>query len=112
MTRTGFLQSEHGTNGGYRLRREPRDITALEVIRSIEGPVFLTSCFNDAPDCGVAHRCNVREPLRKLHESIQQLLAAMSISDMCDEEAHTEGCSTSPTAAYEASRPLTQLTSV
>jgi Rrf2 family protein len=112
LARSGFLQSVHGTNGGYRLRQDPSKISALEVIRAIDGPVFLTSCFTEHNECGLTDRCNIREPLRKLHESIQQLLAGMSISDMCDEEAQTDGCSTSPTGAYEASRPLTQLTSV
>jgi Rrf2 family protein len=85
LTRTGFLQSEHGTNGGYRLRRPAREITALEVIRTIDGPIFLTSCFTGTDDCGVAQRCNVREPLRKVHEGIQHLLDSITIADMCEE---------------------------
>ena len=86
LARTGFVTSEHGANGGYRLRRPAANISALEVIRSIDGPIFLTSCFNEAPDCGVANRCNVREPLRKVHEAIQGLLENISIADMCDPE--------------------------
>ena len=112
LTRSGFLQSVYGTNGGYRLRQDPSKITALEVIRAIDGPVFLTSCFTEHSDCGLASRCNVREPLRNLQESIQQLLGALSISDMCDEEAPSEGCSTGPAAEFETQRPLTQLSSV
>lgn len=86
LARTGFVTSEHGANGGYRLRRPAADISALAVIRSIDGPIFLTSCFTDIPDCGVANRCNVREPLRKVHEAIQSLLENISIADMCDRE--------------------------
>ena len=93
LARTGFVTSEHGANGGYRLRRPAANISALEVIRSIDGPIFLTSCFNDAPDCGVANRCNVREPLRKVHEAIQGLLENISIADMCDPE-EAAPCST------------------
>lgn len=86
LARSGFVSSEHGANGGYRLRRPATEISALEVIRSIDGPVFLTSCFTDAPDCGLAERCNVREPLRKVHEAIQNLLENLSIADMCETE--------------------------
>jgi Rrf2 family protein len=93
LARTGFLQSEHGTNGGYRLRRKPSEISALEVIRTIDGPIFLTSCFTGADDCGVASRCNVREPLRKVHEGIQRLLAGISIADMCDDDEAVTSCS-------------------
>jgi Rrf2 family protein len=110
LTRDGFLQSEHGTNGGYRLRRNATQITALEVIRAIDGPIFLTSCFTDHNDCGLLDRCNVREPLRKVHEGIQQLLASMTISDMCDEEESSECCGDKP--AFENAATLTQLTSI
>ena len=95
LARSGFVTSEHGATGGYRLRRPASDISALQVIRSIDGPVFLTSCFTDVSDCGVAQRCNVREPLRKVHEAIQGLLENLSIADMCDPGETVAGCHSS-----------------
>ena len=86
LARSGFLRSEHGTNGGYKLARDARDITALEVIRSIDGPIFLTSCFTEHGMCSHSERCNVREPLRKVHEGILRLLEGITISDMTNDE--------------------------
>ena len=94
MARTGFVASEHGANGGYRLRRPADQITTLEVIRSIDGPIFLTSCFTESHKCGLAGKCNVREPLRKVHEGIQLLLQSITIADMCEEEDAVDGCHT------------------
>jgi Rrf2 family protein len=85
LTREGFLSSEHGTNGGYRLARDPRGISALEVIRAIDGPIILTSCFTARGDCDQSERCNVREPLRKVHEGILSLLDNITITDLSDE---------------------------
>ena len=51
LTRQGFLAAVHGTNGGYRLARDAGGISALEVIRAIDGPVFLTSCSSGETDC-------------------------------------------------------------
>src|SRR6266567_6865249 len=51
LARNGFLQSEHGTNGGYKLARDAREITAYEVIRAIDGPIFLTACFTEHGYC-------------------------------------------------------------
>lgn len=93
LARSGFVQSEHGALGGYRLRRLAGEITALEVIRSIDGPIFLTSCFTEGEECGLSGKCNVREPLRKVHEGIQNLLANITIADMCEDEEHGAGCS-------------------
>ncbi len=82
LTREGFLESEHGTRGGYRLARDPGTISALEVIRAIDGPIILTSCFTDDGDCEQSGLCTVREPLRKVHEGIVDLLDSITISDM------------------------------
>ena len=89
LVKNGFLRSEHGTNGGYRLAREARDITALEVIRSIDGPIFLTACFTEHGYCCHTDKCIVRDPLQKVHEGILRLLASISIADMSQDTPKT-----------------------
>jgi len=86
LARHGLLSSEHGINGGYRLAKDPREISALEVIRTIDGPIILTSCFAGRRECGQSRKCTVREPLRKVYEGILGLLAGISMSDMSQEE--------------------------
>jgi Rrf2 family protein len=84
LARSGLLTAEQGLRGGYRLARDPRQISALEVIRAIDGPVLLTSCFDGA--CTQSEQCTVREPLRRVHESIVDLLAGITITDMAAED--------------------------
>jgi Rrf2 family protein len=85
LVRGGLLNSEQGTNGGYRLSRPPQEISALEVIRTIDGPIILTQCFTDHPGCDQSALCTVREPLRKVHEGILNLLAGISLSDLAND---------------------------
>jgi Rrf2 family protein len=95
MVRSGFLRSEHGTNGGYRLARDPHEITALEVIRAIDGPIILTSCFAGHKECCQSGTCTVREPLRRVHLGILSLLESITISDMARDGAEApaaHGC--------------------
>lgn len=88
LGKSGFLTAEHGTNGGYRLSREAKTINTLEVIRAIDGPVLLTSCFTSAPGtCDQSSHCNVKEPLRKIHEGILKLLSDITIEDMARDES-------------------------
>lgn len=86
LTRENLLVSEQGTNGGYKLARHPNDISALEVIRTIDGPIILTQCFTDHAQCDQGSTCPVREPLRKVHEGILQLLSSISISDLSHDD--------------------------
>ena len=82
LVKNGFLRSEQGTNGGYKLARDAREITALEVIRAIDGPIFLTACFTEHGYCCHTDKCIVRDPLQKVHEGILRLLANITIADM------------------------------
>jgi Rrf2 family protein len=101
LAKNGFLQSEHGTNGGYRLAREAREITALEVIRTIDGPIFLTACFTEHGYCCHTDKCIVRDPLQKVHEGILRLLAGISIADMAQDTPKVEeDLSKSPQKLY------------
>ncbi len=86
LARHGLLTPVYGTNGGYKLARDPREISALEVIRTIDGPIILTSCFTQE-GCYQSGKCSVREPLRRIHEGILRLLESITISEMGDESA-------------------------
>jgi Rrf2 family protein len=91
LARAGLLVSEQGTNGGYRLARDPSEITALEVIRTIDGPIILTHCFTEHTGCDQSTLCPVREPLRKVHEGILNLLSGITISDLSHDEMPIPG---------------------
>ena len=100
LAKQGFLVSEHGTNGGYRLAREAREITALEVIRAIDGPIFLTACFTEHGYCCHTDKCIVRDPLQKVHEGILRLLASISIGDMAVDPSAAGDAAKSPERLY------------
>jgi Rrf2 family protein len=85
LVRSGLLSSQHGTNGGYALARHPSTMTALEVIRAIDGPLFITSCVTTRGECDQSPKCTVREPLRKVNETIEQALNAVTISSLGEE---------------------------
>jgi len=85
LAKSGLLISQHGTNGGYTLARDAAKISAFEVIRAIDGPLFITSCVTVRGECDQSDRCNIREPLRKVNSSIEAVLRRIVISEMNDE---------------------------
>jgi FeS assembly SUF system regulator len=100
LAKAGLLSSQHGTNGGYSLARSPRAISAFEVIRAIEGPLFITACSTHRGDCQQLSSCNVKEPLRKVNDSIQEVLKRLSLADMQDART-TEPQSGAPALSAE-----------
>jgi Rrf2 family protein len=91
LARAGLLLSHAGTNGGYALARPATEISAFEVIRAIDGPLFITSCITIHGTCDLAGHCTIKEPLRKVNDSIKDLLSNIHISDLVEmsEPAHS-----------------------
>ena len=85
LAREGVLQARHGAAGGYQLARDPGQISALDVISAIDGPVLITSCVTNHGNCDATSRCSVREPLRRVNESILQVLSSVTISQMSED---------------------------
>jgi Rrf2 family protein len=100
LAKAGLLHSQHGINGGYTLAREASEITAYEVIRAIDGPLFITSCITVRGECGQSDRCTIREPLRKVNESIEGVLRRIKIADMTE---HPDG------DEHPARKPISEL---
>jgi FeS assembly SUF system regulator len=82
LARQNLVAAKHGSSGGYQLAKDPEAISALDVITAIDGPVLITSCVTNHGNCDATSKCSVREPLRRVNDSILQVLGAVTISQM------------------------------
>jgi len=53
----GLLHTSRGARGGVTLAREPGEITLLEVIEAIDGPIQLNECVGDNSMCTFEKDC-------------------------------------------------------
>jgi FeS assembly SUF system regulator len=86
LARKSLVTAKHGSSGGYQIARDPGQISALDVISAIDGPVLITSCVTSHGNCDATERCSVREPLRRVNESILSVLGRVTISQMSEEQ--------------------------
>jgi Rrf2 family protein len=84
LTKSGLLKSHAGMNGGYALSRDARAISAYEVILSIDGPFFITSCNKGAKSCELTPSCTIKEPLARVNDTIAGVLKSISIQDLAE----------------------------
>lgn len=87
LAREGLLRSHAGMNGGYTLSRKPQNITAFEVIRIIDGPLFITSCVTESGICDLTSSCTIKEPLARVNDTISDVLKKIRISDLVEADA-------------------------
>jgi Rrf2 family protein len=85
LAHQALVTAKHGSSGGYQLAKEPDQISALDVITAIDGPVLITSCVTSHGNCDATEKCSVREPLRRVNESILNVLGTVTISQMSEE---------------------------
>jgi Rrf2 family transcriptional regulator, cysteine metabolism repressor len=74
-----------GAQGGYHIARPPSQITVLDVIDALEGPLELSECMTDSSSCNRSRGCPVRRTWQKLTDSINRELAGVTLGDMFDE---------------------------
>jgi FeS assembly SUF system regulator len=85
LAKEKLVVAKHGSSGGYQMAKEPQKTSALEVITAIDGPVLITSCVTNHGACDATDRCSVREPLRRVNESILDVLSMVTIAQLSDE---------------------------
>jgi Rrf2 family protein len=56
----GLLQTSRGARGGVSLARSPGDISFLEVVEAIDGPILLNECVVDGSACTFGETCSLR----------------------------------------------------
>ena len=53
----GLLHTSRGANGGISLARDPKQITLLQVIEAIDGPIRLNACVTSKDVCALEANC-------------------------------------------------------
>lgn len=59
----GLLNTSRGAHGGVTLAREPKNITLLEVIEAIDGPIQLNVCVGREGVCSFEDNCPIQPVL-------------------------------------------------
>lgn len=87
LARAGLVSSVRGPRGGYRLAREPAQITAAAVIDALEGPVSITACSAHDSRCDIETLCRVSGAWQRINLAIHNALDEVSLADLLRAES-------------------------
>ncbi|WP_027407735.1 Rrf2 family transcriptional regulator [Anoxybacteroides tepidamans] len=78
LVKSGFIESGTGVNGGYKLIKDAKDITFLDVIHAIEGT---TSLFNCSLDNTIHDRqnCLIEKVMNEAEQKMEDYLRSQTI---------------------------------
>ena len=68
LAKDDILVSERGKKGGFKLNREPEEITVYDVICAIEGDLSLNECLFDDNFCNFSDACSAHDMWGEVQE--------------------------------------------
>lgn len=77
----GLLHTSRGARGGVTLARNPQDITMLDVVEAIDGPILLNECVEDAHGCKFDQDCPMRVLWCEIQDDLVARLGAATFAD-------------------------------
>ena len=84
LRRAKLVISNRGAQGGYRLAREPKEITVGDVLRALEGGLNLVDCLEEEDTCGKSCACPSRIVWMKVRDGLNQVVDGITLQDMMD----------------------------
>lgn len=83
LARGGLLTASRGVAGGFTLSRDPANISVVDVVEAVDGPIALTSCAgNDVNDCVMEGHCAIRGHWAPINQAVRGALAAVTLADL------------------------------
>ena len=83
LTTESLLVSVRGAAGGYSLARNPEEISLMELVSALEGPVALTECSTGEPcSCDLQNVCNLKENWSWINQLMRDTLDSYNLAQM------------------------------
>ncbi|EAP79766.1 MULTISPECIES: Rrf2 family transcriptional regulator [Alphaproteobacteria] len=83
LGRAGYVATQRGRNGGFRLARPAEDIVIGDVVRLTEGPLDLVECFNpERNTCPLIGICKLSRALQEATGAFMAVLDNLTLSDI------------------------------
>ena len=85
LRRAGLVQGKRGAGGGYTLARDPKSITAGDIVRALEGPIEPQICTAEGEavvNCALQPGCATHHVWMTVQSTIAKALDGMSLKDL------------------------------
>lgn len=82
LSKSGFIHSTRGRNGGFVFSKEISEIYVADIIESVEGLESFNKCILGFTDCPLDTHCSMHEFWEGTRDSIIKELKTTSLADL------------------------------
>ena len=88
LVQNGLVKGLRGKNGGYKLARDAKEITAWDIISVTENDFYVVSCMNpDAPKCDRTGTCFTLPMWKEFSEEMEAFFKKYTIAKLAEKES-------------------------
>ena len=85
-----ILIGHRGARGGFALLRETKDLTLLDIIEAVDGPMAINLCLESENACENRPECSVHPVWVSVQKKMVETLSATSIADILEDIKNNE----------------------
>ena len=78
----GLLHTSRGAKGGVSLARNSKDISLLDVVEAIDGPILLNECVGDPDGCQFSDECAMHPIWKEAQEGLVKRLGETTFASL------------------------------
>lgn len=90
LTQAGLVRAYPGLGGGLELGRSPEDMTLLEALEALEGPVAFARCTLDPSSCPRSGHCPMHRVWKDLEATAVNRLSRVTFMQIAQEEEQAQ----------------------
>jgi len=90
LSAAGYVQSVRGVRGGYRLGREPQEVSLADLVEVLEGKLQIARCMRtrgpkgEVPPCPLDGHCPIAGPVGKLRGQLHDLMKGWTLAEIAN----------------------------
>jgi len=82
LSLAGLINTQRGARGGVSLAKDPREISLLDIIAAVDGPVVLRHCHTDSSACDRREDCELRPFWDEVNDLLVEKLKSISLYEL------------------------------
>lgn len=78
LKRAGMITAREGVAGGFTLAKRPQEIKLLDVLKLLDGGLFVGECFEDDHEC----TCGAGKMWKDVKKQLEETIGTKTVADL------------------------------